>query len=70
MPSYYSVFIFILPASEIQTVTGGGARVASQEKMCSGQMCREVTAGLYISQEELSDLNFFTNLIEDAIGLE
>lgn len=54
-PSRYKLFVFILPRQELDAFLGGSTiRVASQERMCEGDVCWEVSAALYLAADEIS----------------
>jgi len=75
-PSYYRVFVFVVPSQEaLQQVLGQtGVRVMIQENVCEGPggtpPCSEVTEGVYVTADELSDGSVsLPRLLEQGLGL-
>ncbi len=70
--SYYRVFVFVLPAEELERLLGASDwREAPQEMLQVGvDVFAEVTTGLYISPQELGAPAFLEDLLEKGIGLE
>ena len=69
--SYYRLFVFVLPQQELDAWVGGlNRRSGPQESICSGDVCFEVTTGLYLTAEEVDDVPFVVERLNKAIGLE
>jgi hypothetical protein len=71
--SPYRVFVFVLPPAELSRIfgdTGSSIRVEPQEFLCEGDVCAEVTTGLYLSPEELADPDFLEGWPRKTLGLE
>ncbi len=69
--SYYLTFVFILPQQELDKLLGGSTqRVANQEGICGGDVCFPVSVALYVAPQELGDMPFLIDGLEQAIGLE
>lgn len=70
-PSYHSEAVFIVSQDEMDRIEWApGWLMTSEEFTCSGDACGEVTGGLYLSPDALSDPPFLTDMLEKAIGLE
>ncbi len=71
-PSFYRLFVFVLPQEEFDVPFAGlpRLRTASQEVVCEGDSCGEVTSGLYIHSGELGDVAFLTDALAQGVGLE
>ena len=72
--SPYGHQIFVIPRDELemrlpQTDRRGEQRHSTEESVCSGHVCRGVTWGLYVTPEELGDIEFMTKQIELSLGL-
>jgi len=69
--SYYRVHIYILPQEEIDKYDPSPRfwRFTTKESFCEVDSCSGVTGGLYVSQSELEDSEFFTNILAQAIGV-
>ena len=69
-PSKYQLFVFILPEHTLEdTLNEFTPRQVSQEQMCEGDACWQVTAALYVSPEELANVGFLTSLLLEGVGL-
>jgi hypothetical protein len=69
-PSRYRLFVFILSDDGLTQFAGSwGYQRAPQEKLCSGDVCREVTSALYVSESQLGNAAVLQSMVEDAIGL-
>jgi hypothetical protein len=69
--NYFRVFVFVLPEDEIVRLAGDPPFYLSiEESLCSGDACRQVTTGLYVSERLGSDEAFMQEQIKRAIGLE
>ncbi len=64
----YRVLVYILPSSEIDRLAA--YPFSSEERMCFGDACAEVTTGLYLSPLDISDPVRLADLLRKAIGLE
>jgi len=71
--SAYRVFIFVLPPQKLTEVFGDpqtAIRVEPQEFLCEGEVCAEVSTGLYVAPQELADSGFLKDWLNKALGLE
>jgi hypothetical protein len=69
-PGKYSRFIFILPPDELRALVGQSERRwAMQEFVRVGDSVEPTADGLYISTDELNDIEFLAKLLEDTMGL-
>jgi hypothetical protein len=71
-PSYYRLFVFVLPQGDVDTLVSGlpRLRTGSQEVVCEGDSCGTVTSGVYIGAEELGDLPLLADALQQGLGLE
>lgn len=68
--SYYSIHVYVIPQADIDHYTGrDGYRLTGEEYFCSQGSCSEITAGLYVSPDELVDQARLSDLLAHAIGL-
>lgn len=69
--SHYRVFVFILTDVEIGRWAGtSDYRLTSEENLCEGDACAEVTAGIYLSASEVADTMLLTENLRRAVGFE
>lgn len=67
--SYYRLFVFILPASELDRIFQGALPLVDEQAYKSGDQIIGVTAGLYLTPEQLRDPTSLTEAIQRAVGL-
>ena len=73
--SPYGHQIFVIPRDELEMrlpqtdLRGVEQRHSTEESVCSGHVCRGVTWGIYVTPEELGDIEFMTKQIELSLGL-
>jgi hypothetical protein len=69
-PNPIFTFIFVATEAELKDVTFKRyPRTGSQETMCSGDKCNEVTKALYITPEEIEDEATLVKALTAGIGL-
>ena len=69
-PSYYRVHVFVMALNELQKAFGDQpVRRTAEEKLCGGDFCWEVTTGIYLSPDELSNTDLVSNALRDGVGL-
>jgi hypothetical protein len=70
-PSYYKVHVYVLPEKPVDRLTEVyGLPLAAEEFSCSGDSCRQVTTGVYLTPESMSNTEFVSDLLARAIGLK
>lgn len=63
-------FVFVATEAELKDITFKSyPRVGSQETMCSGDKCHEVTKALYITPEEVENEETLVKALTSGIGL-
>jgi hypothetical protein len=66
--SYYRLHMFVVSTEEMNRLGGREAfRFSSEESVCSDDGCVPVTQGIYVSEEDLADQAFITNLLIRAL---
>jgi hypothetical protein len=69
--SYFRLLVFILPTKEFERLSGQPPyRWTVEESLCSGDVCYEVTTGVYLNTEEADDVALIADSLKKAIGLE
>jgi len=69
--SYYRTLIFVLPDEDIRRFAGTSRyRVTTEEYQCMGDVCPEVTTGIYFGVSELADQSLIRDNLAAAIGLQ
>lgn len=70
--SSYRLFVFVLPPDELSHVIRGrhDIRTAAQELLCRGHQCAEVSTGLYLTPDEVSNNAFLQEWLAKGLGLE
>jgi hypothetical protein len=70
-PSYYKVHVYLSQEPVVERLTQVyGLPLAAEEFSCSGDSCAQVTTGVYLTPNNLSDSEFVTDLLARAIGLK
>ena len=70
LPSYYRIFVFILPPAELRWLIGGSTlRQTSYEDICSGDVCHEVTIAVYVDSDEATDVEALVPILAENLGL-
>lgn len=66
----YQAYVVIVSEEDINRHFGSsGVRIAPQEMMCQGPNCREITAALYLSPDELSNSHILEDGLLRVLGL-
>jgi len=69
-PSQYGVFVFILPDDMLAQFTEWGSPAASEEFMAGGDQAWGMTLGVYLTQSQLEDSEYLTDVMIEAVGLK
>jgi hypothetical protein len=66
--SLETAFVWILPEPTMARLFGdNGRHVAPEEYLCEGDMCAEVTEGLYLSPSDLDDLEALARKLQGVL---
>lgn len=70
--SPYVVYVYVIPNNKLNEYRKGteSVRTATQEMLCSGSVCWEVTTALYISASEAANMAFVQDWLLKSIGLD
>lgn len=72
-PSGYRTFVFVALPEQLTTAfpryTGRLPRTATQEMLCTGHVCAEVTVAVYVTPQELLDQRFLERSLTYGVGL-
>jgi hypothetical protein len=72
-PSQYRTFVFVASPQQLATAfprfTGRLPRTTTQERLCEGHVCHEVTVAVYVTPEELRDPQFLGRSLTYGLGL-
>ncbi len=68
--SYYRVLVFILPRDKLSEVFADKYPVTVEEWMHPGHQPQSVTRGLYLSREQVDDMEYLVDWLTVAAGLE
>jgi hypothetical protein len=71
-PSYFHVFVFVLPQNEVCNLEGNvtGRRGTEEIEYLGGDQGQEATIGLYVGDQELDDQAFLEKQLAIALSLE
>jgi len=68
--SPYRVHVFVVAPDEIDRLGGRNWRYTVEETICEDHICSEVTTGLYMSADEMTNQDFVVARLARGIGLE
>ena len=70
--SPFRLYVFVLAPNELSRVIRGelNVRTAAQEMLCDGGRCTQVSTGLYLTAQELTDKRFLQEWVTKGLGLE
>ncbi len=68
----FRLYVFVLPPDDLRRVIHGefNVRTAAQEVLCDDGRCAEVTTGLYLTPEDLTNRPFLQEWVAKGLGLE
>ena len=69
-PSYYGVSVFILPDDKLAELAEWGSPASSEEFMAGGDQAWGVTIGLYLTESQLEEEEYMTDMMTRAVGIE
>ena len=69
-PSYYGVFVFVVPRDEFDEVFAGVPPAISEEWIGGGHQVLGITVGLYMTREQLDDRAYVTDMMVRAVGIK
>jgi hypothetical protein len=70
IPSPYRLFVFVLSEADLKSVTGPlTERRGTQEVICGGDECTEVTSVTWVSEVEVLDSKALHDLIAEGVGV-
>jgi hypothetical protein len=69
-PSYYGVFVFVVPRDEFDEVFAGVPPATSEQSIASGDEISGVTLGLYLTREQLEDRGYMADMMVRAVGIK
>jgi hypothetical protein len=68
-PSYYDLFVFLIPPADIREAEGDGqSRFSVEEVLSEGDTFGPVTDGLYVSYDEVCDHDLIVALLDFHLG--
>lgn len=70
-PSPYRVHVYIVPQTEIQDSFGlADMRSSAEEMLCTGNVCYEVTSGIYLTLQDATNLQILQNRVERVLAID
>lgn len=71
IPSPYRVHIYVVSQTAVQSLFGeADMRSSPEEMLCAGNVCYEVTSGVYLTPENVNNLQVLRNRIERVLAID